>query len=145
MNKNIVWIVVLVVVAIVAFFVGRNTAVVSEQTAEAPKVEKAVQPAFAGAEKHEITKEEAQAYIERFQKKMMPKAKAAPEGWKGGSFDRAVIDKILAQPGCAQLRIYHALDEAGRQTFVLVGVDTAGKELIGTYAEKIFLCPPFCD
>lgn len=52
MKRNIVVIVVLVVVAILSFFVGRNTS--SEQPqAQKGEVEKKVTMTFPGAEKHE--------------------------------------------------------------------------------------------
>ncbi len=142
MNKNILWVVVVIIVAIISFLLGR-TAVQEPSVIETPKVEQAVQKSYAGAEKHEVTADEAKAYIERYQKKMMPQGKE-PEGWKGGTFDRAIIDKILDQPGCVQLRFYYGLDEAGKQTLVVVGVDSAGKDIIGVYGEKIFNCPPIC-
>lgn len=145
MNKTLLWIVVLVLVAIVAFFIGRNTAVrpEGEQQAEQVKMQK-VEPAFPGAEKHQVSKEEAVRWIKNYQKQMTPKGKAAAEFVKGGAFDRAIIDKILAQPGCKQLRFYYALDDAAKQTLVVVGVDTAGRDMLDIIGEKIYPCPPFC-
>lgn len=60
-------------------------------------------------------------------------------------FSRNVLDKILAQPGCAGLRIYHGRNEKGQHTVVLVGTDADGGDLAdGTIAEKGQPCPPYC-
>ncbi|MCX7984857.1 MAG: hypothetical protein N3A63_08150 [Bacteroidetes bacterium] len=142
MNKTLLWVLILLVVAIVAFLLGRNTAlqpVPEEQT----KVQK-IEPSFPGAEKHEVTKEDAIRWIKNYQKQMVPKGKASAGFIKGGAFDRAILDKILAQPGCKQLRFYYALDDDAKQTLVVVGVDTAGKDMMGVIGEKIYPCPPFC-
>lgn len=95
---------------------------------------------FSGKEEHEIAIEQARQYIERWRK-------AIPSGQLelGGFFGRAVIDKILAQPGCVGLRFYYARLEDGPQTIVLVGADEKGNDLWqGTIAEKAWPCPPFC-
>jgi len=43
---------------------------------------------------------------------------------------RNIIEQILAQPGCAGLRFYNAMNEAGQKTLVYVGVDAAGKDIV---------------
>ena len=109
---------------------------------------------FPGSEKHEISLEEAKLHIKRHKKNPIhPKH-------HGGSFDRAAIEKILAQPGCARLRIYHGRDVKGNPNLVLVGVDAAGKDMLpskkgtaksskganqASIMEKTQPCPPFCD
>jgi hypothetical protein len=95
---------------------------------------------FPGAEKHEINLEEAKKHIQRHKKSPIhPKH-------HGGSFDRAAIDKILAQPGCIALRIYHGKNEDGSPSLVLVGIDEAGKDMTsGSLMERMQPCPPFCD
>jgi len=109
---------------------------------------------FPGAEKHEISFEEAKKHIQRHKKNPIhPKH-------HGGSFDRAAIEKILAQPGCARLRIYHGRDAKGNPNLVLVGVDAAGKDMLpakkgvtksmkaanqASIMEKQSPCPPYCD
>lgn len=61
-------------------------------------------------------------------------------------FSRNVLDKILAQSGCAGLRIYHGRNEKGQHTVVLVGTDADGAELLdGAIAEQGKPCPPFCS
>jgi hypothetical protein len=95
---------------------------------------------FPGAEKHEISLEEAKRHIKRHKKNPIhPKH-------HGGSFDRAAIDKILAHPDCKGLRIYHGRDENGKPNLVLVGVTAAGKDLTqASIMEKSGDCPPNCD
>jgi hypothetical protein len=109
---------------------------------------------FPGAEKHEISLDEAKKHIQRHKKKPLhPKH-------HGGSFDRAAVEKILAQPGCARLRIYHGRDEKGKPNLILVGVDAAGKDMLpekegtakvnkavtqASIMEKSWPCPPYCD
>ena len=95
---------------------------------------------FPGAEKHEISLEEAKKHVQRHTlHPIYPKH-------HGGSFDRAAIDKILAQPDCKALRIYHGRDESGKPNLVLVGVDSAGKDMVqASIMEKSTDCPPYCD
>ena len=95
---------------------------------------------FPGAEKHEITLEEARKLIKRHTKDPIhPKH-------HGISFDRAAIEKILAQPGCARLRFYHGKNEDGTPSMVLVGVDAAGKDMAkACLMDRGLPCPPFCD
>jgi hypothetical protein len=95
---------------------------------------------FPGAEKHEISLEEAKLHIQRHTKNPIY------PNHHGGSFDRAAIDKILAQPGCARLRIYQGKNEDGTPSLVLVGVDAAGKDMVsGSIMDKVQPCPPYCD
>lgn len=43
---------------------------------------------------------------------------------------REIIEKILAQPGCAALKFYNAYNEVGQKTLVYVGIDEAGKTIM---------------
>jgi len=104
------------------------------------KAAKKVTKKFLGAEKHEISLEEARAHIQRH------KQNPIHPNHHGGSFDRSAIDKILAQRGCKALRIYHGRDEAGKPNLVLVGVDKAGKDMTkACIMERSADCPPYCD
>ena len=128
MKRSIV-VVSFIVVALIAFFAGCHRCAV-----------KPMQTDFPGAEKHEITLSDAVKYVQNFRK-----TTPTPE-IKGGLFNRAAIDKILAQPGCASLRIYYGKDEKGNPNLILVGVDTTGKDMTkGIIMEKIMPCPPYCD
>jgi hypothetical protein len=129
MKRSIVTGIIVVVVAVIAFFVGCKTS-----------IEKPMQTSFPGAEKHEITLSDAVKYVQNFRK-----TTPTPE-INGGTFDRGAIDKILAQPGCASLRIYYGRDENGKPNLVLVGVDAVGKDMTkNTIMERQAPCPPYCD
>jgi len=41
-----------------------------------------------------------------------------------------IIEQILAQPGCAGIRFYNALNEEGQKTLVYLGIDAAGKDMM---------------
>jgi hypothetical protein len=56
--------------------------------------------------------------------------KAYPGEKKGFILGRNIIDQILAQPGCVGLRFYNALNEIGEKTFVYVGMDCEGKDIV---------------
>jgi hypothetical protein len=65
---------------------------------------------------------------------------------KGGTFNRKIFDKILAQKGCVAIRYYYAQHKDGSPALVLVGVDANGKDMTkATLADKTSGCPPFCD
>lgn len=95
---------------------------------------------FLGAEKHEISLEEAKKHIQRHKKNPIH------PNHHGGLFDRGAIDKILAQRGCKGLRYYHGRNEDGHPNLVLVGVDKAGKDMTkASIMERGNFCPPICD
>ena len=67
-------------------------------------------------------------------------------GILGGRFDRAIIDEILAQPGCTGLRYYYGTTPDGLPALVLVGVNAENEDLWrGTIAEEAWPCPPICS
>jgi hypothetical protein len=128
MNRTLVTVVIVVAVA---FFIGCSISI---------PIEKPQQTSFPGAEKHEITLADAVKYVQNFRK-----TTPTPE-IKGGTFDRAAIDKILAQSGCASLRIYYGKDENGKPNLVLVGIDKDGKDMTkSAIMERQAPCPPYCD
>jgi hypothetical protein len=71
----------------------------------------------------EIGLELGAGFITSFQEKHPDEAGSYQVG-------RNIIDQILAQPGCAGLRFYNALNEYGQKTLVYVGVDADGKDLV---------------
>jgi len=128
MKRSIVTVAIVAIVAIIAFFVGRNSCVC-----------KLEQKSFIGAEKHEVTLSDAIKYVQNY-RKANPTAKI-----KGGSFQRAILDKILAQPDCDGIRCYYAQTEDSSSTLVLVGINAQGTDMTkGTIMEKIMPCPPYC-
>ena len=41
-----------------------------------------------------------------------------------------IIEKILAQPGCAGICLIDAINESGKKTLVYVGIDDKGKNIL---------------
>lgn len=94
---------------------------------------------MAGAGRHEISRAKAREYIQGWRA-------GRKGGVHGGYMDRDVLDKMLAQPGCAGVRYYHARHPQGYDTIVLVGVDADGRDQwTGTIAEELLPCPPACS
>lgn len=62
-----------------------------------------------------------------------------------GMFPRDVFETLLAEAGCAGVRIYYGQSETGSREIVLVGVDGDGNDM--TTAELFDMslpCPPYC-
>lgn len=79
--------------------------------------------AFDLARDHRISREEASGLIRAHQ------AQAAPGTHKATAFNRSAFEHLLAQPGAAGTRIYHARPTDGSPTMVMVAVDQAGEDL----------------
>ena len=73
------------------------------------------------------------------------------------TFEREAIDKLLAHPGCARLRIYLGMNEDQDICTILVGVDAEGKDMLPAIestgeagdddpviVEDGIRCPPIC-
>lgn len=73
---------------------------------------------------------------------------------------RDIIEAILAQPGVAGIRMFHAVNELGLRQVVLAGADESGKNILnystigddgeivkkkGIVACGVRNCPPYCD
>jgi hypothetical protein len=68
-----------------------------------------------------------------------------PEDPRSFHFDRAAYDTILGQPGCVGVRTYLGRHEGGSPTYVLVGIDADGKDMIdGAVMQDPDFCPPEC-
>ena len=93
------------------------------------------------ARDHRITLQDAVGHTQRFRT-----ANAAPATEKAAMFWRnGGLDELLAQKGCAGLRIYYGLDAKGAPAPVLVGVDAQGNDMAtGTILELHLPCPPAC-
>lgn len=88
---------------------------------------------------HAVTAEQAARMTKAF------RASAKGRGVIGGHFSRPILDAMLAQPGCAGIRYYYAMNEKNEPALVLVGIDTKGNDLWkGTVAEIAYPCPPYC-
>ena len=71
----------------------------------------------------EISHEMAADFVKAFEQ-------AHPNENRGYHLGRNIIEKILAQPGCAGIRFYYGLNEEGQKTLVYVGMDADGKDLV---------------
>jgi hypothetical protein len=88
---------------------------------------------------HRIPLQEGVAMVRRYRERH-------PDAIHASMFDRAIFDQLLAQPGCAGVRMYYAEAANGAQTLVLVGVDAQGNDLWdGDIGDTHFPCPPFCS
>jgi hypothetical protein len=68
-----------------------------------------------------------------------------PDEGAAGYFFRAAFDVILAQVGCAAIRIYRGKAADGSRHFVLVGATANGRDISeGAVMEQDWPCPPFC-
>ena len=94
---------------------------------------------YTGKEHHEVNFESAQRWTGRFQ------LDAKPGDIMAGYMAQNIFKKILEQPGCVGIRIYNAKLDNGQPTFVLVGVDGDGNDMVGgAIGEDIIPCPPMC-
>lgn len=97
--------------------------------------------AFDPARDHRITREEAASLVRNFH------AQAAAGTHRASAFNRSAFEQLLAQPGAAGIRIYHARHADHSPTMVMVAVDATGKDMDSTQA--VFIqnttdCPPIC-
>jgi hypothetical protein len=76
-------------------------------------------------------------------------AKHRKEGAGGGNaefFHREAFDQLLAQPGCAGIRIYRGKGAKGEHHSIMVGVDATGADMVkGGVMQQGLPCPPYCD
>jgi hypothetical protein len=56
--------------------------------------------------------------------------KAHPTDAKAVIIGKEILNQILAQPGCAGIQFYHAINELGQKTLVYVGLDQSGKQMV---------------
>lgn len=98
---------------------------------------------------HTISLAIASEYTRRHRTAGGTELTAAAKGggeFNGGAFHSDQVLKLLQQPGCTALRIYHARNGKNEKAMVLVGVDAEGKDMTqGVMLEICLPCPPFCD
>jgi hypothetical protein len=87
-----------------------------------------------------ITLPEAIIYVNDFRKKF-------PKEIKASIFDCSLIQKLLDQTNCSQLKIYYGYDDQGSHLApVLVGIDDEGDDMTaGIILERSGMCPDQCD
>jgi hypothetical protein len=69
------------------------------------------------------------------------------DGSLGGMFSKKAVLALLSRPDAEFLRYYHARDDKGNRTIVLVASDATGADLLdgGTTAlDHHWPCPPYC-
>lgn len=95
--------------------------------------------AFPGGQDHRITLAEAAALTRRHRER------AGGKGPRAFAFGREALDALLAQAGCAGLRVYLGRGEDGDTAVVLVGMDATGADLTdGEVLDRSWPCPPYC-
>lgn len=83
---------------------------------------------------HHISRKEAIEQIGRYKKE---KKKLLADAYKNKNvlptcetFARSAMEDLLAQPGCAYIRVYYALNDKDDVHLVLVGADADGKDIV---------------
>jgi len=71
----------------------------------------------------EISHETATDFVKAFQQ-------AHPNENPAYYLGRNIIEKILAQPGCAGMRFYYGYNTEGQKTLVYVGMDANGNDMV---------------
>jgi hypothetical protein len=61
-----------------------------------------------------------------------------------GLVDKTNLLTLLNQEGCTGLRIYNALNDDGKITFVLVGVNSNNEDMTNYILDRLQACPPVC-
>ena len=95
--------------------------------------------AFPPARNHKVSLEAAAALTKGYRE-------TAPKGTPLGSlFPRDVFERLLAQPGCAGIRMYYGRNERREHELLLVGVDAEGEDMTtGELFDFGLPCPPYC-
>lgn len=100
-----------------------------------------------GSDDQLISVSEAVAMVGRFRAANAANATVV-RAW---GFGRSAIDAVLAQPGCAGIRIYRGQTDVGAEQVLIVGLDGSGNDLLpvsasgaGVVADKGWPCPPIC-
>lgn len=131
MSRNQSNLVRFLVISIVSVLLSAGFVVTREPALD----EKAV---FTGNEQHQITTETALRYVSNYHSIVGDQLTA-------GYMGRNIFEKILAQEGTVGVRIYNARLDDGSPTYVIVGVDRDGNDIIGgVIGEDIVPCPPQC-
>lgn len=90
---------------------------------------------------HRISLSEAAEYTRRYREG----ARGQAGHMTSGAFLADQVRELLAQPGCAGVRIYNGRGADQASHFLLVGVDDKGNDMTqGTILQQFMPCPPFC-
>jgi hypothetical protein len=55
------------------------------------------------------------------------------------TFDRAAFDRLLSQQGCSGMRIYYGINADRKIHALVVGVNAAGKDMVGSVSGTMTL------
>lgn len=95
--------------------------------------------AFTGKEDHSITLVKANQFTATYREE------EGEDAFLGGYFSKDAISHMLGQEDCVGIRIYNAIDDSSKRTYVVVGVTEDNKDLTGgDLAEYVVGCPPRC-
>lgn len=95
--------------------------------------------AFTGKEDHSITLVKANQFTATYREE------EGEDAFLGGYLSKDAISHMLDQENCVGIRIYNAIDDEGKRTYVVVGVTAAEKDMTGgELAEYVVTCPPQC-
>ena len=94
---------------------------------------------FTGNEDHSITLANANQFTANYREE------EGEDAFLGGYFSKDAISHMLAQDDCVGIRIYNAIDNKSKRTYVVVGVTADTKDMTGgDLAEYVVGCPPVC-
>ena len=73
------------------------------------------------------------------------RASAPADEPKAHMWPREVFEALLAQPGCAGIRVYHGRGTDGAKQLIMVAVDANGDDMTSaTVMDVAWPCPPWC-
>jgi len=61
------------------------------------------------------------------------------------TYGRDTLNQLLGQADCVGIRFYFAIDDDGKNTLVLVGVDADENDLLNVVADRGIKCPIRCS
>jgi hypothetical protein len=94
--------------------------------------------AFTGNEEHDISLNDAVRFTATYREEKGGE-------FLGSYFGKEAIEKILNQQDCVGIRIYNAIDNSNKLTFVLVGVTADNNDMTGGKLAQFGVgCPPNC-
>lgn len=122
---------------------GKNSSVVLNIEASSNAI-------FSGAESDSIVLDTSKQWLAHYNSNN-------PAGIQAHFFGHQIIKQILSQNGCVGIRCYCALNDAGVQQLLLIGVTSSGQNILpqslnggrttgdGTIADMSLPCPTYCQ
>ena len=76
---------------------------------------------------------------------------AMTKRWRDGNsngnavtYGKDILNQLLEQSDCVGIRFHFAIDNDGKNTLVLTGVDADGSDILNTISDRGLLCPVEC-